>query len=171
MYSYSRFCENDEDYAQFTLFFLQHRQQFNVHYSLEDALMHLIESMEHSKVLFVYNAEQEVIGTAHYWPVSEGNTFDPNGKIIFVSSALLVPEARNSRTFLLGLRDIVARIREQMPHIEKMKFYAEASNGYTNRLYSKFAQNIGTNESNYRLENIYEATIDQLERFIHRLKP
>src|SRR5690606_27743669 len=137
----------------------------------EDALMHLIESMEHSSVLFIYNAEQEIIGTAHYWPVSEGNTYDPNGKVIFISSALLVPEVRNSCTFLLGFRDLVARIREQMPNIEKMKFYAEASNGYTNRLYSKFAQNIGTNESNYRLENIYEVSIDQLERFLQGFKP
>lgn len=171
MYSYSRICENDEDYALFTLFFLQHRQQFNEHYTLDVALMHLIETMEHSSILFICNAKQKIIGTAHYWSVSEGSTFDASGKVVFVSSALLAPEERNSRTFLHGIKDLVARIRVQMPYSETMKFHAEASNRYTNQLYSKFAQIIGVDESEHGLENIYEVSIDHLEHFIRRLKP
>jgi len=168
MYAYSRFCESDEDYARFTLFFLQHHQQFISSYSIDDALMHLIEHKDHSSILFVYNTEQELIGTAHYWQVSKNNSFSIDGDTVFVSSVLIIENERNSELFMSALKDFVRHIQIVMPQIKKIRAYVEPYNDYLMMLYLELTNDVEMSIFNDKVENTYEISFAQLEELLDR---
>ncbi|NME98733.1 GNAT family N-acetyltransferase [Aneurinibacillus aneurinilyticus] len=168
MLAHYRRCESDENYAQFTLFFIRHRTDFNSRFSLYDTLIHVLESIHDSHIILVEDAMNKMIGWCHYRYVTADYQPDPEGEIAFVNSIIVAKEYRSSRLFIQGFRHIVNQITEENSCVKHLQFYAQSDNAYLNRLYSKFASIIGEHEGYHGTENIYSADLDRLLRYLKK---
>ena len=68
-----------------------------------------------------------------------------NKEVVFMYVAGIRPEYRLSRIFLIGLRIVLQAFQEK--GLKGLKLQAAANNPYTNRLYSRFADHIGSGVS------------------------
>lgn len=165
MYSHLRRCESDEDYAQFTLFFLRHRADFNPTFTLADALHHIVGTIDSTHILLVINTQNQVMGWSYYRFIDADGNPDAEGETVFVDSIIIAEELRRSRTFYQGFRDMVQQVARENSHVQSMQFHAETDNAYLNRLYSKFASVIDQTEGFFSSENIYAADFNELYRY------
>lgn len=159
-------CIQDEDYVQFTLFFMRNRHEFSNQFTVSDTLYHVLDTIQHSKVILIFNQSDQVVGWGHYQYASPGQEPDPQGEIVFINSVILLEEFRGSRAFFHGFRFLVNQIMEENRHVKQFQFYAQSENEYLNRLYAKFADVIGEREGLYGHENIYSVDILQLAAYL-----
>lgn len=168
MYAYGRLCENDDDYAQFALFFVRNRLQFNSRYILDDALYQMIDTIDNSHIMLLYNTAGDLIACVQYWYTNSGLEPDPHGDTVYVSLALIASEHRSSSVFFKGFRDMANLIAADNPSVKSMQFHAQVENGYLNRLYSKFTRHIGEREGYHGPENLYHTDFSELLRYLKR---
>lgn len=168
MRAYFRRCESDQDYAQFTLYFIRHRADFNPEFSLQDTLTHVLESLHDSHIVLVEDDLGTVVGWIHYRYVTADHQTTPEGEIVFVNSVIVAEKYRSSRTFIRGFRHLVKQIAEENKSVKQFQFYAQSNNVYLNRLYAKFADVIGEREGYFGTENIYSTNFDQLYQYLMR---
>jgi len=173
MYQYSIFGNSDELGAQFSSFFIRHREQFSKDMVLDEALIHLLYCMQYMSLILSYNEYDELIAAMNYWTVADidDSTYDPNGQIVRISSALIAPHERSSRVFMHGFRDWSNYIYEQNPSIHTVVFTARADNEYLNRLYPQFATFTKMVDGLHGLERQYKVSLLDLRAFLNRLKP
>jgi|GEM_PF-643105 len=172
MYNYSVFGSTDELAAQFSSFFIRNREQFSKDMVLDEALIHLLYCIEHMSLILSYNEADELIAALNYWTVADTDetTYDPNGSIVFISSALIVEHERSSKVFMHGFRDLINYIYEQNPAIHTVVFNARADNHYLNKLYAKFASYTKTVDGLHGLECQYCVSLLELRAFLNRLE-
>lgn len=164
-----RNCVSAEDYAQFTLYFIRNRQDFSVEFTLCDTLFHIIDSIDQSQIILIFDPMNTVIGWGHYRYVNTQNQHDPAGEIVFVESVIVSKEYRSTRLFVTGLCYLVNQIARENTHVRLLQFRAQEQNVYLNRLYSKFAQISGQHEGNYGMENLYSSEFQRLQSYLNRV--
>ncbi|MCP1309984.1 GNAT family N-acetyltransferase [Paenibacillus tyrfis] len=161
-----RVCRSDEDYAQYALFFIRHRQDFSRHFSLADALMHTLETIQTSTIVLVIDKKGQTIGWAHYRYMTPDGEAHPEGEIAFVDSAITTEAHRSSRLFVEGFRHLVHHMAAENRGIRVFQFHALADNAYLTRLYSKFARIIGRREGYHGTENLFSADFAALLHYV-----
>ncbi|MFT9849464.1 GNAT family N-acetyltransferase [Aneurinibacillus sp. REN35] len=164
-----RRCVSDEDYAQFTLFFIRHRTDFDRRFSLSDTIFHILESIHDSHIVLIEDTNSNMIGWGHYKYVTPDYQPDPQGEIAFINSVIITKEYRSSRLFFHGFGELVGQIAEENSHVKQLHFYAQIENAYLNRLYSKFASVIGQHEGYHGTENIYAADFKKLVHYLRKM--
>jgi len=164
-----RKCVSPEDYAQFTVYFIRNRQDFSVEFTLCDTLFHILDSIDQSHILLIFDPMNTVIGWGHYRYVNKEHQHDPAGEIVFVESVIVSKEYRSTRMFVTGLCYVVNQIARENTHVKLFQFRAQEQNVYLNRLYSKFSQVSGQHEGNYGIENIYSSEFHQLQSYLNRV--
>ncbi|QJD85615.1 GNAT family N-acetyltransferase [Cohnella herbarum] len=167
MLAHYRNCQSDEDYAQFTLYFIRNRKDFNRQFSLADALVHVLESIPNSCIILITDKIGAMIGWGHYRYLNSENEFDPAGEIVFVNSVIVHPSYRGGRLFIQGFRYMVQQIVSENGAVKYFQFCAQIDNLYLNRLYAKFSRVIGQREGYYGIENVYSADIGQLLQYLN----
>lgn len=172
MYCYSKIADTDEMKAAFSSFFIKHREQFSKDMILDAALIHLLSYIERSSIVLSYDEKDQLIAAANYWTISSSDdvTYDPEGKIMFISSSLIVEHERSSRVFMHGFRDMINHVHGSNPAIHTVVFTARADHDYLNKLYSKFARFAKQVEGLHGNENLYETDLIALMNFLNRLK-
>lgn len=175
MYSYSVMASTDEQKAQFSAFFVRYREHFSRDMLLDEALLHLLNYLEQSSIILTYNERDQVIGALNYWRTADETgedefAYDADGRLVYLSSALIAPEERSSRVFMHGFRDWINEMHKQAPELHTVIFTARADMAYINQLYRKFARHCGHREGLHGMENIYKANFTELHHFLNRLK-
>lgn len=163
-----RRCETDEDFAKFTLFFIRHRREFHPHFYLNTTLQHIMETIQHARIILIEDLQDNVIGWAHYHYYSDDYQSDPNGTIAFVDSIIISADYRSSRLFFQGFRHFVHHISCENAAVQSFQFCALEDNVYLNRLYSKFARPIGKREGYNGLENVFSTEFGKLLTYLNR---
>ncbi|MNK32227.1 hypothetical protein D3C87_506840 [compost metagenome] len=166
MLAHYRNCQNDEDYAQFTLYFIRNRKDFNRQFSLSDALVHVLESIPNSRIILITDKTGTMIGWGHYRYLNTENEFDPEGEIVFVNSVIVHPSYRSSRVFIQGFRYLVQQIVAENCNTKYLQFCTQIDNTYLNRLYAKFSRVIGQREGYHGVENVYSSDFGQLLQYL-----
>jgi len=169
MPAHFRRCEGDGDLARFTLYFIEHRADFNTNYSLSDTIAHVLEYIQHSHIIMIENDRKEMIGWGQYHYTDEHMEIKPDGEIAFVQSVNLDKSFRGGRAFLQGFRYMANRIAEENNHVTHFRFHAHSDNLYLNRMYSKFARIVGTQERDYGSDNVYSTEFSHLLRYLNRV--
>ncbi|OXM85705.1 hypothetical protein [Paenibacillus rigui] len=159
-------CKTDDDFVQYTLFFVRYRSEFSRRFSLSDALMHALETIQTSHIMLLSLPTGEVIGWAQYRYFSEGYEPDPNGDIVFVDSAITLEPYRSTRLFIQGFRVLAAHIAQENPLVRTFQFCALADNAYLKRLYSKFADIIGQREGYHGTEDLFSTDFPKLLQYL-----
>ncbi|WP_339297604.1 GNAT family N-acetyltransferase [Paenibacillus sp. FSL R5-0623] len=145
----------DADYARFAHFYLANSEEFDEQYMLHDALLHLISTLLHSRLLLLDDEQGRLGGFGQYRYTEDRQT-------AFIDSVMLAKPHRSSRVFFAGFRDLVLQICQENDEIQTLQFHAVANNRYINRLYSKFSTHTDTQERNGRTEHVYTAELDSL---------
>lgn len=159
-------CRSDEDYAAFCRYFIANRKQFHSAYTLEDALLHLLEHIRDARILLVLDGSDQVVGWGHYMLANEQHEYDAEGHIAFIPSTILSPEYRQSRIFFNGLQKLVTWIGKETPQANTVRFAAVAEDAYLNRLYSKFAEPCRKEQGPFGDTVIYSADMETLRRYL-----
>lgn len=171
MYSYSIFTATAEQQAQFSAFFVRHREHFSQQMGLDEALVYLLSYLEQSSLVLSYNERNELIAAMNYWRTSDEEfNYDPDGETIYISSALIAANARSTRVFMQGFRDAMNYMHRQAPQLKSVAFTARTENPYINALYGKLASYCGQQEGMHGMENVYKADFNELRTFLNRLK-
>ncbi|WP_409344944.1 GNAT family N-acetyltransferase [Paenibacillus sp. MBLB4367] len=165
-----RNCQSDDDYAQFTLYFICNRKNFNHQFSLADALVHVLESIPNSRIVLITDKMGVMIGWGHYRYINAENEFDPAGEIVFVNSVIVHPSYHSSLIFAEGFRHLVQQIAAENSCVNYLQFCAQIDNEYLNRLYRKFSRIIGQREGYYGIENVFQANFEELLQYVKRFE-
>ncbi|WP_339207024.1 GNAT family N-acetyltransferase [Paenibacillus sp. FSL K6-3182] len=166
MFAHYRKCQSDEDYAQFTLYFIRNRKEFSRQFSLGDALFHVLESIHDSEILLIFDKNEQLIGWGHYRYVNAKYEYDPEGDIVFINSVIVLPSYRSSSLFSQGFRYMLNQIAAENSSVKFVQFHAQIDNAYLNRLYSKFSSVIRQREGYYGMENVYSVDFGQLHDYL-----
>ena len=150
------------------MFFVRNRKDFNSRFTLYDSLEHILETVEHSHIVLSFDSSDQLIACGHYWYTSNDIEPNPQGEVVFVSSALIAREQRSSLVFVKGFRDMANIIAEDNRNVKVMQFHAQTDNHYLNRLYGKFARHIGEHEGLNGMENVYAADFATLLNYLNR---
>lgn len=161
-----RRCTSDHDFAQFTLFFLRNRLEFNQVFSLTDSLVHILTFLPDSHLILIEEEQGKLIGWGHYQYVTAERQPDPEGEVCYIHSVIVEEKYRSSRVFLNGFRFLLRQVQEENAQVKQVTFCAAAEHVYLNRLYSKFAQVAGEQEGYHGQENIYMAEMNQLAAYL-----
>ncbi|NRS52020.1 GNAT family N-acetyltransferase [Brevibacillus sp. HB2.2] len=161
-----RKCTSDNDFAQFTLFFMRNRLEFSRMFSLSDTLVHILTFLPDSHLILIEDERGKLIGWGHYQYLTADRQSDPEGEICYIHSVIVEEKYRRSRVFLKGFRHLIRQVQEENEHVKQVTFHADANHVYLNRLYSKFAQLAGEQEGYYGQENIYLSEINQLASYL-----
>ncbi|NRR22047.1 GNAT family N-acetyltransferase [Brevibacillus sp. MS2.2] len=166
MHVHFRKCTSDNDFAQFTLFFMRNRLEFSRMFSLSDTLAHILTFLPDSHLILIEDEGGKLVGWGHYQYVTAERQPDPEGEFCYIHSVIVEEKYRRSRVFLKGFRHLIRQVQEENEHVKQVTFRADANHVYLNRLYSKFAQVAGEQEGYYGQENIYMAEINQLASYL-----
>jgi len=167
MTAHFRRCLTEDDYVQFTRFFIENRLDFSATFTLNNTLLHILQTIRDSQIILVVDERDKAVGWAHYQYFTAAYQLDPHGELAFINSTILAKEYRRSgRLFLNGFRYLAKQIGEENPHVNQVQFCAQSENAYLNRLYAKFANVIGQREGDHGLENIYASEYNQLLSYL-----
>lgn len=150
-----RICRTDEDFVQFTLFFIRHHKDFSSNFSLSDTLMHTLETIQTSHIQLILDDSNRTIGWVVYRYVTADYEPHPEGEIVFIDSVIITKEYRSSRLFVTGLRQLLRHIAAENRHVRTFQFFALQNDRYLTRLYSKFATITGQRDGYHGTENIF----------------
>jgi len=161
-----RVCRTDDDFAKFAHFFIRHRKAFSDRFSLVNAILHMLYTIEESRIMIIESEADQTIGAMLYrYQTADGNP-DPDGDTAFVDSVVLIAALRSSRMFVRGFRHLVRHMLTENPKVQTFQFCAMQSNVYLTRLYSKFASIIGEKEGEFGMEHIFSADIRALAQYL-----
>lgn len=164
------FGSSGENLAAFSLYFIRHRKAFSRNFTLEKALLHLLETLSVSELLLLRDEQRAIVGYASFRCQQLDGQPDPQGKVAFVDSVVLEEDHRSSRVFVRSFREMVRYMLENYRGVQLFQFHALADQPYLNRLYGKFAEITGQAEGIHGPENIYTVDIDKLYSYLTSFK-
>lgn len=113
---------------------------------------------ENGGVFGAYDEGKRLIGMCGFFYGEPDHDFR-NKDVVFMYVAGILPEYRLSRVFHHGLIEMLQAFKEDGHH--EIRLQAQATNPYTNGLYSRFAAKVGEGRSHLgRSVNTYGGTID-----------
>ncbi len=163
-----RICRSDDDYARYAQFYIRHYPHFSKGYTLVDALMHMLESMQHARIMLIEDESGQVISWGHYRFCNAEGEPNPSGTTVFIDSVVVDPARRSNRLFVRGFRQLLQCIEEDNPAVQNITFNALADNAYLNRLYGKFAAVSGERSGMHGPERSYAASFAAVKRYMQR---
>ncbi|WP_134683675.1 GNAT family N-acetyltransferase [Brevibacillus migulae] len=167
MSAHFRPCLTDDDYVQFTRFFIENRLDFSQSFSLNDTLLHILQTLQDSRIILVVSNQDQVVGWGHYQYLGADEEPDSQGEIAFINSVILAKAyRRHSLLFLRGLRYLTKQIYKENPAVKQVRFHALSENAYLNRLYAKFTRVIGEREGDHGHEHIYATSLEELMAYL-----
>lgn len=124
-------------------------------------------SFEHGGVVSAYNGSQMVAMMGYF--KGEPDKDYQNKETAFLYVACITKEFRLTRLFRQGLLFALREFRKM--GLKEIRLQAEATNPYTNRLYSRFAQPLGESKSlrGHRVIT-YGGTLDEALRYLEPKK-
>lgn len=165
-----RVCRTEEDFVQFTLFFIRHRKDFSANYSLADVLMHTLETIPTSHIFLTLDGNNKIVAWGVYRYTDADYEPHPEGEIVFVDSAVIAEQHRSSRLFLNGLLHMVRHIAEENDNVRTFQFFALQDHAYLTRLYSKFATIVGQREGSHGMENIFSSNLHNILNYVDKFE-
>jgi hypothetical protein len=129
-------CTNDEDFAKFSLFFLQHKYDLHLSFSTLDTISFLYSYLTQGHLFMTLDSTGQVIGIAAYYHGTQDQEFK-NKDIAVVDMAIFDRAYRVTRLFVRGLTYLVNSIIETHPEVQELHLVALSENAYLCKLYAK----------------------------------
>lgn len=164
----AKYANNDEDYAQASLFLLKQKRELHPAFTAIEMVALIHSYITKGGLVLVKDASGMIIAIAAYYHGTMEKDFEDKDQVVQVDVAILIRALRTSRIFVRGFQILLTQILEENPGVKQFTFHALAENTYLQLLYSKFAALSHTYEGSIGLENVYVAEIDELRSFLAR---
>ncbi|MBB6634839.1 hypothetical protein [Cohnella thailandensis] len=162
-------CSSIGQWSRFSEFYLEHRNGIIPGYQVKHALTDIKNVMRKGRAAILVNGKNEVIGIGGFTLGMEENGFE-NKEIAVLINSYFKEEYRGNRTFIRGLQVLAEQIKDASSEAVEVRLPTFAHNGYTNRLYGKFAGRIETKNTPYGEFHIYSASFEAFSQFCSRFK-
>jgi ribosomal protein S18 acetylase RimI-like enzyme len=158
-------CTRDEDYAKVSLFLLANRRSLHPSFSTMDTIMMLYSYITDGHLIQVTDTDGRVIAMcAYYLGTPERDYVDQ--EVAFIDVAIVHPEHRGSRIFIVGLKYTFQSILAAHPEVREIRFAALSENKYVCKLYAKIAKFSHTREGSSGEETVFRAKVDEINAFL-----
>ncbi|MGG1552548.1 hypothetical protein [Paenibacillus ferrarius] len=161
------FCETDEDFAQFGLFFLAHRRDLHPSYATIYAVTALYSYIADGRILQAKLADGSIAGAVAYFHGTPEQDYQDR-QTVLLDLAIADRSLRGSRLFLSGLAELAEHLAAHHPEVEEVHIVTLAENAYLRRLYGKFAQAGPEIEGVLGREVRYQVKISELRGFLSK---
>lgn len=157
-------CTNERLWSQYTLFYLQHRQEIISDYKVEYVIQDVLRYMDDGHAILALNEREEVIAiTACYYGLPDPDQEKHDSAVLHNSYVL--PEYQTSRVFLRGLTCNVEEIGRARPQVTEVRMHAGANKPYLHRIYSKIAQISGLTGDSGKLFTEFVTSYEELSTY------
>gem|GEM_PF-1423149 len=157
-------CSNEWLWSQYTLFYLQHRQEIITDYTVKYVIQDIVRYMDDGHAILALNEMEEVIAiTACYYEVPDPNRVKKDAAVLHNSYVL--PEYQTSRVFLRGLSYSVEEIGKARPQVTEVRMHAGVDKPYLHRIYSKIAQRSGVTGDSGKRFTEFVTSYEELSRY------
>lgn len=159
-------CATDDEFAQASLFLLQHFRDVHPSYS----------TLETATLIYMYITEghlvlardgENAVGACAYYHGTRDNGYEDK-EVVLIDVALSDRTYRGSRLFLQGLSFMIGAIAKRHPEAKEIRLVAQSDNRYLNRLYSKFVEPSGVRDGRWGEETIYAGRIDKIRSVVDK---
>ncbi|CAI6080000.1 hypothetical protein [Cohnella sp. JJ-181] len=153
-------CATDDDFAQASLFLLEHMRDVHPSFSVMDTVTLVYQYITEGTIVLVKEGG-EAVGLGAYYHGTRDEAYE-NKDIALIDLALAARSHRGTRVFLDGLGFTVRSIAERHPEVREVRLAAQTANEYLNRLYAKFAAPTGVREGAWGEETLYSAEVTEI---------
>jgi hypothetical protein len=160
-------CVSDEDFAQASLFFIEHKRDLHPAFTTVDTLNILSSYLTQGHLLQTVDSDNRVIGVMAYYQGTPEESFE-NKQIAFADMAIFDKASRGTRLFVKGLRFWLSEVQKEHPEVEEMRLAALAENRYTCRLYGKFTETSYPREGTVGPEVVFCVKVNRLETILKK---
>ncbi|MFC3803329.1 hypothetical protein [Cohnella sp. GCM10012308] len=153
-------CETDDDFAQASLFLLEHMRDVHPSFSVLDTVTLIYHYLTEGSVVLVREGG-EAVGLGAYYQGTREEAF-ADKEIALIDLALAARPHRGTRVFLDGFGFMVRTISERHPEVREVRLTAQSDNKYLNRLYAKFVRPYGVRDGALGEETLYAGPIEHI---------
>ncbi|WP_217593225.1 hypothetical protein [Cohnella sp. GbtcB17] len=153
-------CATDDDFAQATLFLLEHMRDVHPSFSVLDSVTLAYQYITEGSIVLVREGGQAV-GLGAYYHGTREQAFNDKD-VALIDLALAVRSHRGTRVFLDGFGFTIRSIAERHPEVREVRLAAQSDNQYLNRLYAKFVRPYGVRDGVLGAETLYAGDIEHI---------
>jgi len=157
-------CETDDEFAQASLFMLQHIRDVHPSFSTLDTAALIYSYLAEGHLVLAKKAEDPVAVGVFFHGTREEGFADRD--VALIDLALSDRNCRGSSLFVKGLAYMVESIAARLPGVREIRLVAQSDNRYLNRLYAKFVRPIGTRDGDWGSETVYAAPIANISSML-----
>src|SRR5690554_23711 len=139
-------CTDDEDYAQACLFMLKNRRALHPGFITLDVISWMYSYITEGNLIQLMDADGCMIGVGCYYYGSPEQDYEDKHEVAYVDNVIIVQSLRSTRLFFRGFHYLLTQIEQDHPEISELRFAAQSSNDYLQKLYAKFATKSYTRE-------------------------
>ncbi|MDG0810179.1 hypothetical protein [Cohnella rhizosphaerae] len=153
-------CETDDDFAQASLFLLDHMRDVHPSFSVLDTVTLVYHYIAEGFIVLVRDGG-EAVGLGAYYHGTREEAF-ADKEIALIDLALAARSRRGTRVFADGFGFMLRAISERHPEVREVRLAAQSDNRYLNRLYAKFARPYGVRDGALGEETLYAGPIEHI---------
>lgn len=161
-------CELEMDYGAYIKFLIRHHDELNLPYSFAMKLSFLSSPLMMGKAMLVMQEEPyQIVGAAGFVYGTGANDYEDR-HVCQVEVAFIRKEYRNTCLFARGLQALLEQMKAGNPNVELVQFWVPAEHRGLDKLFSKFAERVGTTGSTGDSLALYQVTYDKLDNYCRR---
>ena len=157
-------CKTDEHYEKYARFMIEHRRDFYL--DAKELIRILCDQLGEGRLFLAVNNEDKVVGTGCYYIGTPDNNFEDK-EIVLLDTTIMLKEYRASFLFLKGLKSVVNDILQTASKVKEVKILVREQDSYLQRLYGKFATNIGINRKDLL---VFNTTLEDLLHYVMKFE-
>ncbi|WP_372635910.1 GNAT family N-acetyltransferase [Cohnella sp.] len=165
-----RGCVEDDDFAQVSLYMVEHRRDLHPSLCTIDMVTILYGYMSDGHLHYGVDEDGRIVGASGFYiqPSEEGVR---DRASVLIDVGIVDKERRGTRLFLRGMRHMIDYVSDHYPEVEVVRLCALSDNPYLCKLYAKIAPFEGTREGSVGQESMFSGEIHRIRYILNRLNP
>ncbi|WP_420908699.1 GNAT family N-acetyltransferase [Brevibacillus humidisoli] len=163
-------CQNDAEYEKCIDFVLRHRRDCYPACRFGTVLAFLNGQLKFGELVVGFNERNEVIAVVGYVYGTPEREFADKSRVR-IETICIAEEHRKTRLFYNLLRHVIDHLSRAEVGVKEIEFYVPGNNPYFRKLFSKFSTLASTSKTNFGVEDLFVATMEDLTSYCERLRP
>lgn len=162
-------CSNTGQWSRFTDFYVEHRASIIPGYTVSHSLTDVQHYVKQGRGAILVDGANQVVGIGCFVLGLKEDGYK-NKAIAVLGNCYFKEEYHNNRTFIRGLQVLADQIRDANRDVQEVRIPTSAENGYTNRLYGKFATKQYSYDTSYGAFHVYSTPYTEFAGFCNRFR-
>ncbi|MEI7024080.1 hypothetical protein [Paenibacillus sp. y28] len=154
-------CTSDEDFANFSLFFLENKHDLHPSLSVLDGVTLIYSYLTEGYLCQIADENGRVRGISAYYHGTRENEF-LDKDVVYFDMAILDQSLRRSRVFMKSFSSMVFHIAETHPEVQELRLAALSDNAYLCGMYAKLTRSSYKREGAIGEETVFCVKINEI---------